>query len=105
MDFDEYQQEASKTAVYPKEKALEYTSTALAGEVGELMNYIGKYYRGDFEKLDREKLIIEGGGVLWELSEFFRINGINLNKVAEKNLAKLKDRQARGVLKGSGDKR
>lgn len=105
MDMDQYQIEASKTAVFPQEKAIEYTAVALAGETGELCNYVGKFIRGDFEKMDRQKLIVESGGILWELAMFLKVNGISMNEVAEANIEKLRSRMQRGVLKGSGDDR
>jgi hypothetical protein len=33
-EFEEYQKEAHKTAIYPEERALEYLTIGLAGEVG-----------------------------------------------------------------------
>lgn len=48
----------------------------------------------------------EGGGdCLWYSAELCRQLGLSLNDVAKAMLAKLKDRQERGVLKGNGDER
>ena len=47
----------------------------------------------------------EIGDVLWYLAVFADHLGISLNAVAQQNLDKLKSRQARGVLGGTGDNR
>lgn len=116
MELVKYQREAHKTAVYPEKKlsltpAQVYVLMAAGGESGELLNLSKKALRGDFGKDPAqnpefvEKLEGELGGILWYIAETCNVFGLSLRVVAEKNLAKLKDRQDRGVIMGSGDDR
>ena len=106
--FGEYQREAHKTAIYPKDKALEYLVLGLVGEAGELANKIKKTIR-DGTELGIEDAAGELGDVLWYLSELSSHivlkNEDSLEYIANKNIEKLKDRKNRDVLKGSGDNR
>lgn len=108
LSFSDYQTAAAKTAVYPRRYAIEYLSLALAGEAGELCEKIAKTYRdcqGDFTEEVIATIASEAGDVLWVLSQLANEFGIPLEDIAAGNLLKLADRQARGVLKGSGDRR
>ena len=104
--FDEYQRSTHTTAIYPPDKALEYLALGLVGEAGEVAQRIKKYLRdgGDLGDVQHD-LYYELGDVLWYLSELCTATNAYLSDVAAANLAKLADRQARGVLGGSGDKR
>ena len=104
MNFDEYQSGAKKTAVYPKEYKLYYPALGLSAEVGELNNKIKKKMR-DNAKLDKEDMESELGDILWYLSAVSNDLGLSLDRIAQKNIAKLYSRKRRGVLKGSGDNR
>jgi len=106
MDFEEYQREANKTAVYPKnlDGAFFYPSIGLAGEVGELLNKIKKIAR-DNKEIDREDLKGEIGDILWYLAQLSTELGIDFEDVALHNLEKLKSRHERGKIAGSGDNR
>jgi NTP pyrophosphatase (non-canonical NTP hydrolase) len=106
MDFNEYQEKASNTAVYPDELkgGMFYPALGLAGEVGELLNKIKKIAR-DNATPSREEILSELGDVLWYLSELARRFDISLEEVAEYNLKKLEDRMKRGKIHGSGDNR
>ncbi len=106
MDFDEYQMQASKTAVDPKrlEGSFYYFSLGLAGEVGELLNKIKKIAR-DRKSPNRDELRGELGDVLWYLSQLAKEFDIPLSEVADYNIKKLRDRMDRGMIKGSGDER
>lgn len=103
-DLDLYQSEAKTTAIYPKDRALEYLALKLCGESGEVAEKIGKCIR-DSKPIDDQDLIKELGDVLWYIANLADHLGYDLSEVAERNLAKLKDRQQRGVLGGSGDSR
>ena len=50
-EFEKYQFEAHKTAIYPIDKALEYLTIGLAGEVGEFSNKVKKTIRDDHDLL------------------------------------------------------
>ena len=54
---------------------------------------------------EREALKSELGDVLWYISQVCTELDISLDEVAEANIAKLLDRQARGKIQGDGDDR
>lgn len=106
LTFQEYQDRAHQTAVYPKENAETYALLGLLNEVGELAGKFKKYLRGDYSWEDmRDMLGKEAGDVQWYLAEVCTVFDVNLEAIAEGNLEKLFDRAQRGVLKGDGDER
>jgi NTP pyrophosphatase (non-canonical NTP hydrolase) len=76
----------------------------LAGEAGEVSEKVKKLFR-DKNKFKDEDILKELGDVLFYTVALANIFGGNLRKVMEMNMAKLDDREQRGVLKGSGDNR
>src|SRR3954452_21053174 len=72
MNFEEYQAEASATALYPRRmENLEYPTLGLAGEAGEVANIVKKIQRdfgGEITDETRTKLKDELGDVLWYIS-------------------------------------
>ncbi len=106
--FDDYAAEAHKTAIYPKDKAIEYLALGLAGEAGEVANKVKKIMRGD-SKINLDEIADELGDVMWYLSELSAIvvkdEGAPLALVASRNIQKLRDRAKRGMIKGAGDNR
>jgi len=109
MDFNDYQKEARKTAVYPNiGKNFIYPTLGLCGESGEVAEKIKKIIRDDSGNISDEKrelLKKELGDILWYVSNLASELGLDLSDIAETNIRKLKDRQSRNVLKGSGDNR
>lgn len=112
MQMNKYQKEASKTAIYPKEYKVYYPTLMLCAESGELGNKIGKVMRGDGELAmkdalwkNREDYKKELGDVLWYLSQLATDMGYDLNDIAKLNIKKLRDRQKRNKIKGTGDER
>lgn len=104
--FKEYHAEARKTAGYDPALKITYPTMGLVGEAGELANKVKKLLRGD---KNRDELIegikSEMGDVLWYLATLADDVGVTLDEVAAENIRKLRDRQARGIIKGSGDNR
>lgn len=130
--LNDYQQAATKSAIYPGRGSavgLMYVALKLNGEAGELAEHVGKAMRDDnwFGVFDdeegaldegvshawerpltnerKELLIKEVGDVLWYLSAICNELDISLMHAARCNLLKLQDRQARKALQGSGDER
>ena len=106
MDINEYQQKALKTAIFPKEYAIIDPALGLAGEAGEVADKVKKIFR-DRNTSDQMKrdIAAEIGDCLWYCAVLANDLGFDLAQIADSNLSKLADRQQRGVLHGSGDKR
>lgn len=106
MDISEYQQKALKTAIFPKDYAIIYPALGLAGEAGEVADKVKKIVR-DKNTSDQMKrdIAAEIGDCLWYCAVLANDLGFDLAQIADGNLQKLADRQQRGVLQGSGDKR
>ncbi len=111
MDFNEYQKQASQTATFEgkqEEFKLMYLALGIAGEAGEIAEKIKKIIRNDNGVVSDEKrdsLKQEIGDVLWYLSQLARVLDIPFADAAQANIKKILDRQARGVLKSTGDTR
>lgn len=103
MTFEDYQAEASKTAIYPEQYKIIYPALGLTGEAGEVAEKVKKWIRDG--ALDKEAVKKELGDVMWYLAALSSDLGVNLNDVATANLEKLRSRQARQKLSGSGDDR
>jgi len=108
-DFDKYQKECGKTAVYPKigEKFI-YPLLGLQGEIGEVSEKIKKLFRDDGGKLTKERkeeIVKELGDVLWYMAQLSKELGIKFSDVAKGNLKKLASRKIRGKIHGDGDNR
>ena len=107
-EFQEYQSATHKTAIYPKEKAVEYCVLGLLGEAGEIANKYKKVIRDNDGVITEEKvdqLFDELGDVLWYISELSTNLGIKLEEVAQYNIHKLLLRKTNNTLSGSGDNR
>ena len=73
MTFDEYQQAAHATAIYPQDREREYLSLGLISEVGELAGKMKKEIR---DGVDLTKAILdECGDIAWYGSQITRANG------------------------------
>ena len=106
--FGEYQEQAKVTAVFTHDRALEYPALGLTSEAGEVAGKVKKIIRDHDSVLTRElrdDLASEVGDVLWYVAVLAGHLGFDLSDVADLNIRKLQDRQARGVLGGSGDDR
>ncbi len=109
MDFKTYQQQALTTAVYPQRGSnLAYPALGLNGEAGEVAEKVKKVLRdkgGVLDEDSRQAIKKELGDVLWYVAAMCAEAGLEMDEVAEENLAKLAGRKARGVIHGSGDER
>jgi NTP pyrophosphatase (non-canonical NTP hydrolase) len=113
MEVNYYQTEAHKTAIYPEgQVGLLYLALGLSGEAGEVADKVKKLIRdGDYMKTGRmdlqtrESILKEISDTFWYQAELCTTLGVSMQEVMEMNLAKLKSRQERGVLGGSGDER
>lgn len=109
MNFSDYQKLSRRTAGYPAiGHPVIYPVLGLANEAGEVAGKVKKIFRdkgGVIGEAEREALKAELGDVLWYIAQVCTELEIPLDEVAESNLAKLLDRQARGKIRGDGDNR
>ncbi len=110
MDFNTYQKRALTTVISSDDyfKDTLHWVLGINGEAGEVAEKVKKIIRdknGEISEEDKVELGKELGDVLWYLAVFSHHLGLDFDKVATDNLAKLADRKARDVLKGSGDNR
>ncbi len=103
MTADFYEERASLTAIYPKEKALEYLALGLTSEAGEVAGKVKKLIRDG--KGDKKAIASEIGDVLWYCAMLAKETKVSLNDIMKDNLKKLYSRKERGTLQGSGDNR
>jgi len=106
---DLYENLAGQTAIFPKDKALEYLALGMTSEAGEVAGKVKKLIRDgeDVEGFEIKKLAIasEIGDVLWYCAMMAKEVGVPLNDIMKENLKKLHSRKERGKLSGSGDDR
>jgi len=100
---DLYENYASQTAIFPKEKALEYLALGLTSEAGEVAGKVKKLIRDG--KGDKKAIASEIGDVLWYCAMLAKETDVPLNEIMKENLRKLHSRKERGTLSGSGDER
>jgi NTP pyrophosphatase (non-canonical NTP hydrolase) len=104
-----YQLAACDTAIFPKNKAMEYLTLGLTGEAGEIANKVKKLIRDgahrDAYEAKKIQIAYEIGDVMWYCAVLAEELDMDLGHIMEKNLEKLADRKRRGTLSGSGDSR
>lgn len=108
MKVNDYQKMALETAIYPKEQKIIYPTLGLTGEAGEVADKVKKVLRdncGDFTDEKRKEIAKELGDVAWYLAVCANDLGYTLEEICQMNYDKLKSRQQRGVIHGSGDNR
>ena len=78
-----------------------YPTLGLANEAGEVAGKVKRIFRDKSSVItdaDRDALALGLGDFLWYLSELCTRLGVRLDEVAARNIAKLTDRAACGVL-------
>jgi len=108
MNFEDYQTQASKTAIYNDADVIIYPALGLLSEAGEVAGKIKKVLRdnnGQFLPEHREAIADEVGDCFWYMASLCTDLGFGMEQIAQRNLDKLNSRMARGVLGGSGDNR
>lgn len=101
MELNKYQELARKTAIYPGK--IIYPTLGLNGEAGEVAEKVKKALRD--RKGNKHAIVKELGDVLWYLANLAADLGYSFEEIARLNLLKLRSRELRGKLNGSGDER
>ncbi|MBX3452746.1 MAG: nucleoside triphosphate pyrophosphohydrolase family protein [Planctomycetaceae bacterium] len=97
LTFREYQREAARTDQTPGDdlKSMMVPLLGLAGEAGSLLTEYKKWLReGGRYKPFTDQVSEEIGDILWYLANIAGKAGLDLQEIAEENLAKLHDRWA-----------
>lgn len=85
------------------ERSLMIMTMGLAGEVGEVMELLKKRVRDG--KFELGSFVKEMGDVAYYWARLARHFDIHPSVILERNVDKLLDRQARGMMRGSGNDR
>jgi hypothetical protein len=103
FNFDEYQRAVMETADYDDPM---YPIVSLMVEAAEFADlFVKPLLRGDTGEPSEADIIGEAGDILWNLAAALDDWNISLHEVAAFNIKKLKDRKARGVIRGKGGNR
>ncbi len=110
INFSEYQKGAMSTAIYPGKGQGDWTYPALglAGETGEISEKLKKALRDDNRIITDERraaLKKELGDVLWYIAALSTELQLDMQEIAEENLAKLALRKQNNRIHGDGDDR
>lgn len=107
-NFDEYQAESKKTAIYPRQgDNYIYPTLGLLSEAGELADRIKRIDRDDKGVVTpgkRAEVAGELGDILWYAAMVATEFRLSLQEIADANLVKLSGRQNRGTLSGFGER-
>lgn len=102
----DYVKEAKSFLVVPDENIEGYLMTLIASEAGEFIGVVGKGLRGDTDMFETsQRMKAELGDLCFGLFLLIDRMGWSLEEILTGNLEKLRDRKARGVIKGNGDNR
>lgn len=106
ITFKEYQKFTNTTAIYPKQKGLEYLTLGLTSEAGEVAGVAKKFIRDDeYYHEMKAKMIKELGDVMWYMAQLMDHLQIEFEDVLEMNMDKLTQRKTNNTIGGSGDDR
>ena len=113
MNFDTYQQKASKYDMSEAKMDVNHAGLVekifgISGEAGEVTDKFKKVLRDQGGKLtdeDVKEISKELGDILWYLASIARYMGVSFDEIAKNNLDKLESRFNRGKISGSGDNR
>ena len=97
MDIKEYQEKALRTVNkrLTKKDQLSNLCMGLAGESGEVVDYIKKcMYHG--HKLEKEKLFEELGDIMWYLTNIASLFSLPMDNILDVNIKKLEERYPDG---------
>lgn len=101
--MDDYQEFVESTILTKGPNRLAENSLGLAGEAGEVVDKVKKFYRDGV--MDAEAVAKELGDALYYVAALANYLGYDLSDIARMNREKLTDRKKRNKLQGNGDNR
>lgn len=97
MKFDDYQQEALRTAGPKCRGSLAYSMGGVGGEAGEYVDVVKKHLFHDKpHDVSRDQALKELGDLLWGIAQAADAWGLSLSDVATVNIQKLRARYPDG---------
>lgn len=110
MTMNEYQIKALVTAASVGDdfRDLLHWVLGVSGEAGEITEKFKKIIRdkgGSVSAEDKTEIVKEMGDVLWYLAVLAKQLDVDFETVAKENIKKLRSRQMRNKIGGSGDNR
>jgi len=104
VDIREYQKRTLDTWI--GESKLVHAFLGVVGEGGELAENLKKHLRGDYDMEEvKRRAFKELGDVLYYVAVTAHELGLELDDIAQANIAKLAKRKAEGKIRGDGDNR
>ena len=105
MNFEEYQQNAVRTAKRGDFKFnLIHAAMGLAGEAGEFTDCVKKYAIYE-QSLDSKNAAEELGDILWFVALACDTLGVNMTEIAQQNITKLQARYPENYSDEHAEKR
>jgi len=93
MTFQEYQEKALSTAIYPEKYRLIYPTLKYSVELGELSEKIGKVDKdtnGEFTPESIQQILLEIGDVFWYIAALSKEVGFELDWLSKKFVSSCK---------------
>ena len=84
MDYNDFQQQALTTAIYPVDREVDYTIVGLGSEIGELAEVYSEAKKGFYGKLngsDAKDALSECGDIFWYVAATADALGLQLDWV------------------------
>lgn len=92
MDYNDFQQQALTTAIYPVDRELDYTVLGLGSEIGELAEVYAnakKGFFGNFMGADAQLALGECGDVFWYVAATADALGLQLDWVLKQSFTEI----------------
>jgi len=107
IDLDEYSTFNDKVDKYPESIKPVIYLLGMMGEIGEYCNKYKKIFRDHGGVMDKRQMefALELGDIGWYFERLCKSQGYGLSEIFEMNMAKLKSRDKRDKIGGSGDDR
>ena len=105
LSFEDYVAFVERVSDYAPENRRESGLCGLISETGELLALFDERRVKRKGLPSRDAILSELGDVLWYVARLASELDLELEAIAEGNLAKLASRAARNVISGSGDQR